>query len=148
MSLALLRNLPASYLTPMHNAKRILLVEDDLDDQFLFNEALSRLHPSVRYEIAHDGAEALKMLEESQEYDYIFLDLNMPKMNGFECLLKIKNNPATSNIPVIIISTSNRPVDIQRCKELGAAGYFTKPPSFDELFNSLSNIVSKGSLGF
>ncbi|MCW3091425.1 MAG: response regulator [Ferruginibacter sp.] len=70
----------------MNTAKRILLVDDDPDDQYLFSDAVNQIHPKIYCEIANNGAEALTILDKTPPFDLIFMDLNMPKMNGFECL--------------------------------------------------------------
>ena len=127
----------------MQTAKRVLLVEDDIDDQELFSEALARIHPTVCCDIANNGAEALEMIENPPAFDIVFMDLNMPKMNGIECLKHLKVHPVYKHVPVIIISTSVRVEEMEKCKELGAAKYFPKPASFDVLFNNLRNILAE-----
>ncbi|MEP7106475.1 MAG: response regulator [Ferruginibacter sp.] len=125
---------------------RILLVEDDKDDQALFCEALSCVQPALSCQIANNGVEALDLIRQLPPFDIIFMDLNMPKMNGFECLKYLKDSPLFKHIPVIIISTSSHQFEIERCKQLGAAMYFTKPASFKELFDKLKNVLSKDLL--
>ena len=124
-------------LTP----KKILLVEDDPDDQFLFAEAIRELRPTIIYEIANDALEALQKLENSKSYDLIFLDLNLPKMNGFEFLKILKSNTAYDQIPVIIVSTSSRDADIIKGLHLGAKDFLTKPPTIDQLAKNLAEIL-------
>ena len=126
----------------MRIPKRILLVDDDIDDQHFFCEALGTLHPSVKCEIANDGVEAMQMLEHPPLYDLIFLDLNMPRMGGFECLKRLKSDDHFKEIPVVVISTSNRKHDIEKSLELGAATYVNKPPTYDELFEKLKVIFT------
>lgn len=121
-----------------------MLVEDDEDDQYLFCEALFEFHPHIQCQIANNGAEALELVKQEPPFDMIFLDLNMPKVDGFECLRRLKANPAHQEIPVVIVSTSRRQVDIENCKELGAAMFVSKPTSFDELFNKMLNILNAG----
>src|SRR5688572_28451127 len=70
----------------MQPRKRIMLVEDDEDDQYLFCESLMELHPEIECQIAQNGAEALELVKQLPPFDMIFLDLNMPKVDGFECL--------------------------------------------------------------
>ena len=124
-------------LTP----KKILLVEDDPDDQFLFAEAIRELRPTIIYEIANDALEALQKLENSKSYDLIFLDLNLPKMNGFEFLKILKSNTAYDQIPVIIVSTSSRDAYIIKGLHLGAKDFLTKPPTIDQLAKNLAEIL-------
>jgi CheY-like chemotaxis protein len=126
----------------MRMPERILLVDDDVDDQHFFCEALGTLHPAITCEIANDGVEAMEMLEHPPLYDLIFLDLNMPRMDGFEFLNRVKTNDRFRNIPVVVISTSNRPSDIEKSMSLGAATYVNKPPTYDQLFHKLKNIFS------
>src|SRR5690242_9174771 len=87
----------------------ILLVDDDRDDQDIFREALSLAKPGCQLMVAEEGEEGLRVLEDgSFRPDYIFLDVNMPKMNGREFLIAVKANPAYSKIPVVMYSTSNQ----------------------------------------
>lgn len=122
---------------------RILLVEDDIDDQYFFREALSLLSPALSCQIAENGVEALKLLKELPRFDIIFMDINMPKMNGIECLQVLKSNDSYKNIPVVILSTSSDQAYIERCKILGATYYFTKPIIPFELIKKLQDIFKK-----
>src|SRR5688500_12821680 len=117
--------------------KRILLVEDDQDDRFFFCEALSEFHPGIDCTIAMNGAEALDLVGSLPAFDVIFLDLNMPKIDGFECLLRLKAHPTHKRVPVVVISTSRREEDMQKSEQLGASLYVSKPPPFEELFRKL-----------
>ena len=126
----------------MQTAKRVLLVEDDADDQMFFVEALKSIHPLIKCDIAHNGEEALKMVS-SSPYDFIFMDLNMPVMDGCTCLDKLKAGKY-KKIPVIILTTSRNPKDIERCKNLGALMYCIKPDSYDALFKELKIILTEG----
>ena len=128
----------------MQTAQRILLVEDDKDDQQFFCEALSDIHPTIFCQVASNGLEALSLLSVHPPFDMIFLDLNMPKIDGFECLKVMKSHILYRNIPVIILSTSDRQEDIARCKALGATNFFTKPTSYTCLFEKLKNILATG----
>lgn len=127
----------------MQSRKRIMLVEDDEDDQYLFCESLMEFHPEIECQIAQNGAEALELVKQLPPFDMIFLDLNMPKVDGFECLKRLKENPAHKNIPVVIVSTSRRPEDITRCKQLGASMFVSKPASFQQLFAQMMDILRK-----
>ncbi|MES2893925.1 MAG: response regulator [Bacteroidota bacterium] len=126
----------------MQTAKRVMLVEDDEDDQYLFCESLLELHPQIQCQIANNGAEALELVKQEPPFDLIFLDLNMPKVDGFECLKRLKANPLYQDIPVVIVSTSRRDADVEKCKELGAAMFVSKPASFAELFNKMLEILN------
>ncbi|TWW01121.1 response regulator [Chitinophaga pinensis] len=124
--------------------KVILLVDDDLDDQELFGEAMSIVDSDATCYFASDGEEGLRMLEnESLECDLIFLDLNMPKMNGKQFLAEIKKKNAYRDIPVVIFSTSLREKDGIETAEMGAAHFLTKPSSFGELCKQLELVLAK-----
>jgi CheY-like chemotaxis protein len=127
----------------MQTAKRVLLVEDDIDDQTFFIHTLERVHPAIECTIAVNGLDALDKISLQPSYDIIFLDLNMPLMDGYEFLKEIKAG-GHKNIPVIVLSTSNDTSDIERCKKLGAAMYCRKKNSLDDLFEELKSILSIG----
>jgi CheY-like chemotaxis protein len=125
--------------------RSILLVDDDDDDRTLFKEAITVLDKSIQCWIAVDGQHAIDMLmyELVVVPDVIFLDLNMPKMNGLEFLKMIKGNRNFKKIPVIIYTTSSNPEDIRKTRELGATDYVTKPSDFDDLYQKLIAVLNK-----
>lgn len=100
----------------------ILLVDDDLDDVDLFREALNEVDSLVNFHSAKNGLEALELLHSTQIItpDLIFLDINMPAMNGWRCLAELKNTPLLKQIPVVMYSTSATKMDEQRASGLGA----------------------------
>lgn len=120
------------------------IVDDDPDDQELFIEALQGIDKTCKCITAFDGEEALQKLFKGIQHlpDFIFLDLNMPRMNGKQFLTAIKNNKEVRHIPVIIYSTSSEKNDILETTRLGASFFLQKPNRFDELSNALSNIIS------
>lgn len=103
--------------------KKIFLIEDDLVLQNVLKRKLELEGFSVR--VAPDGEKALEALAEFQP-DLILLDILMPKMDGIECLEKIKTNEKTRSTPVIIISNSGQPVEIEHLKNLGITDYLIK----------------------
>jgi CheY-like chemotaxis protein len=124
--------------------KVILMVDDDMDDQELFGEAMSIVDSAAICHFASDGEEGLRMLENgSLQCDLIFLDLNMPKMNGKQFLAEIKKHNAYRDIPVIIFTTSLREKDGIETAEMGAAHFLTKPSSFGELCKQLENVLTR-----
>jgi CheY-like chemotaxis protein len=124
--------------------KVILLVDDDIDDQELFGEAMSIVDNSATCHFASDGEEGLRMLANNDLVcDLIFLDLNMPKMNGKQFLAEIKQHHIYSKIPVVIFTTSLREKDGIETAELGAAHFLTKPSSFGELCKQLEKVLNK-----
>ena len=122
-----------------------LLVDDDLDDQEVFKEALDEISPSIILRTALNGEDALAILE-NELYplpDYIFLDLNMPRMNGHQCLSLIKNNERLKNLRVIIYTTSYREKDKNTAELLGASNFFTKPTSITELKKTIESLMTE-----
>jgi CheY-like chemotaxis protein len=116
------------------------LIDDDCDDQEIFSLALEKVAPAYTFMSANSGFEALKKLSDENipVPDYIFLDLNMPRMNGKECLKEIKKLDHLIHIPVIIYSTSSMKNDIAEALKLGASGFITKPFCMADLIDELS----------
>lgn len=126
----------------MQNLKPILLVEDDLVDAMTFKRALQDLE--IKNEIVHtlNGEEALKYLrtEQNEEPCFIFLDLNMPKMNGIDFLKIAKFDEALKKIPVIVLTTSDNEKDIMESFELGIAGYMLKPADYKAFVDAIRTV--------
>src|SRR6266700_1516457 len=101
----------------------------------IFASNLGQTDKSIRCLTASRGEEALNKLKAGlkQLPDYIFLDLNMPRMSGIECLAEIKKINILQHIPVIVYSTSSAQKDVEETKKLGADYFITKPPNFREL---------------
>ena len=120
----------------------ILLVDDDEDDQDIFREAVSIVRPDCEVRLAMDGEHGLNKLSEASELpDYIFLDVNMPKMDGKEFLQQVKSNPLYRNVPVIIYSTSNHTSEMGKYFKMGASNFITKPSEFNLLVTYLRAIL-------
>jgi len=127
-------------------AKKVFFIaDDDPDDRELFIEALRTIDPDCDCITATDGEDALYKLSNGLEQlpDFIFLDLNMPRVNGRECLAIIKKIGKFDQIPVIIYSTSAEEKDIEQTTKSGAAYFLQKPNRFEDLSKALSNIISK-----
>ncbi len=123
---------------------RILLIDDDDDDQLIFRDALKETLFSCECLVADNGLEALAMLDgEKKLPDMIFLDLNMPLMNGVEFLKRIKQHAVYKLIPVIIFSTSNSPDDREKLPKLGANRIITKSADFSQLKEKLGEIFGE-----
>jgi CheY-like chemotaxis protein len=120
-----------------------LLVDDDEDDREIFCLALAEADPTVKCIQAKDGREALNLLKDKSFVpDYIFLDLNMPLVNGKECLTEIRKQPHLNRVQVIIFSTSSSDRDIQETKQLGASAFIKKPPLLSTLAKNLSQVFN------
>lgn len=129
--------------TESSKIKFILLADDDDDDTMLFLEAAEKLSSKIKVSIASDGQLLLSSLESSSKPDIIFLDLNMPKKSGLECLKSIRSNPKYDNIPVIIYSTSQNKKDIDTCYKEGANYYVVKPYDFDDIVFILKKLFEQ-----
>lgn len=115
--------------------KHIFLADDDKDDCLFFSDAVEELQLPVHLTTVHDGEQLMCRLSQMDTHlpHALFLDLNMPRKNGYACLTEIKTNEALSTIPIIIISTS---YDEQMADDLyqnGAHYYIRKPADFGEL---------------
>lgn len=111
--------------------KNIFLVENDEDDQLFFIEAIKDIDKSVRIHIAKNGREAIDQLNNIHPLpDIIFMDINMPLMNGFECLTLLKKDLRLKTIPVVILTTSNNPAEAELARVLGAIFFLSKPCIF------------------
>ncbi|OQP67415.1 hypothetical protein A3860_03440 [Niastella vici] len=128
----------------MDKSKTLFIIDDDEDDQLFINEAMKDLNIPFECFYANNGEVALKQLKDEiiPLPDFIFLDLNMPKLNGKECLIEIKKLPKYSGVPLIIYTTSSNQKDKQEIMQLGAHYFLTKPTRISELCNCLLNVFS------
>ncbi len=113
----------------------VYLADDDADDRFLFEQALMEVKKNVKITMLNNGEQLMKCLDEKETHhpNVIFLDLNMPLMNGIECLDEIKKDKNLKNIPVIIFSTSTLNETINQVYIKGANYYMCKPDNFGKL---------------
>src|SRR5438067_570012 len=112
--------------------KSIFLAEDDDDDLSIFQDALNDVKDPCELTVTNDGVELLNHLDEvvpPPPY-VIFLDLNMPRKNGFDSLIEIRQSSKLKDIPVVILSTSCNSDTIDRTFSLGANYYICKPTSY------------------
>jgi CheY-like chemotaxis protein len=137
----------------MQRIINILLVEDDLLDQMEVKRTLERKSIVHRLKIAKNGEEAINMLQEpasdlfTGKPDIILVDLNMPKMNGFEFLEWIKSNENLKDIKVFVLTTSDEKEDKIKALGLGISGFITKPlklesPSSIDAFNLMIDLMN------
>ena len=122
-------------------AKHIFLADDDDDDRLLFEDAFDELNLPVRITMVKDGEQLMNYLSTVSGAlpDALFLDLNMPRKNGFTCLKEIKSNQRLSVIPVIIFSTSYEKGVADRLYDQGAHYYIRKPADFGDLKRAISS---------
>lgn len=121
-----------------------LLVDDDVDDVLLFEEVLKEVDKNIRLSSSSNGIEALEFLEKNSNNlpRLIFLDLNMPRMDGKECLKSIKQDARFSHLPVIMYTTSSQSRDIEETMILGAVCFITKPSNVNDLRSIIGTITS------
>ena len=121
---------------------RVLYIDDDADDCDLVKEAIAEIDPSIEVLAFTDPLNALTFLERSNPLpDYIFLDINMPRMSGGECLMRIKQQQRLSGIPVVMCSTSFRTSEMKQYFHFGAYDFIVKPPSMNKLVEAFSSIL-------
>ncbi|MFD3971659.1 response regulator [Streptomyces cyaneofuscatus] len=120
----------------------VLLVEDDPADALLIEEALVDRGMARTIDQVTDGVAALQYLRDParQRPDLIVLDLNMPRMNGRELLAVLKEDDALSNIPVVVLTTSAAPDDVEDAYRRHANAYVTKPVNLDAFIKSVQEI--------
>lgn len=128
---------------PGSTIKKILLAEDDEDDFHLFGEAVGEFDKMIQLIWVKDGEELMKRLtrDKAELPDVIFLDINMPRKNGFECLTAIRQDEALKHLPVIIFSTSNDKALITWMYNAGANLYLCKPTDFRSLKRSIQKAI-------
>jgi CheY-like chemotaxis protein len=121
------------------NKKLILLIDDDEEDRELFQEAITDIDPSIKCLTANDGEDALSILTETLSIvpDLIFVDINMPKMDGKKFLQHAKTTFELKEVPIIMYSTSKYESHSNEFKLMGAEGFIVKPYSYAELIDAL-----------
>jgi len=116
----------------MQAQKKILVADDDADDLFLLQRAFEKANIRVSMTCVRDGDEAIEFLqaataEGSSMPELFFLDLKMPRMDGFEVLEWVRGQPGLKRLPILVLSSSDEPEDINRAYDLGANSYLVKP---------------------
>jgi len=123
----------------------ILIIDDDPDDQGLFREAIQAVDPSIICQYASDGEQALqKLVAQDLMPDFIFLDVNMPIMDGREFIIQLKSRSRLKDVPVFVFSTTSNDKENTQFRNLGARDFIIKPHKFQTLVYEVGAIV-KGS---
>lgn len=121
---------------------RICLIDDDPDHILLITHAIRRADKHADVHTVDDGARALTYLKETATLpDLVLLDINMPGLSGLDVLQTIKQQPSLRRIPVVMLTSSDLPSDVERAYELGASGYITKPLHQHDLQAVLGNAL-------
>jgi len=127
----------------MSTAKNIFLSDDDIDDRLFFKSAFEEVCCGHSLSLFENNTHLLEQLnqEDTSLPDIVFIDLNMPMINGLECLRLIREIPRLKNLPVIVYSTIRSEVFIEEVRTLGAAHFIKKPYDFYELVNLIKYVV-------
>lgn len=124
----------------------ILLVDDNPDDIMIAKRAFTKVQVHNKIYVTHDGEEAIQFLRKEGPYKdvptagLVILDLNMPKVSGFEVLETIKGDENLKSIPIIVLTSSSRPEDIERAYELGCNSFIVKPINFEDFIEAVMEI--------
>jgi len=116
------------------DGSRVLLVEDNADDEALTVRALRKLDPACIVDVARDGQQAVDYLaaEGVPRPDLILLDLKLPKLNGIEVLRFARSNGTMKTVPTVMLTSSDEPSDLMGSYEAGASGFVRKPVGYEE----------------
>lgn len=124
------------------NAKRIVLTDDDEDDRDFFQFAIKSISSDIELITLTGGDDLMSYIGNHRDKaDLIFLDINMPRINGFECLRKIREKYSYSELPVVMYTTSDSELDLANASKDGANLYVRKPNDMDGLKNVLRKVL-------
>ena len=134
---------------PQYAPLKILLADDDKDDRYFFMKVLQEISNETDFNTVDDGEKLMDYLTKNLENlpDILFLDLNMPRKNGFECLLEIKLNPKLNQLPVIIFSTSYEQEVVNLLYKNGAKYFIRKPSEYLQFKKIVQQTITLISLG-
>jgi CheY-like chemotaxis protein len=120
--------------------KSILLIEDNKDDQYFFTKAIHDIESASLYHVANNGQEAICKLKSADRLpDIIFTDINMPLMDGIECLSQIKKMPAVKHIPLVVLSTDTS--RINTLEQMGVRVFIEKPSDLSILKKLIEHVL-------
>ena len=131
-----------------NNFLDVIIADDDQDDKELFQEAIAIITDRIKVTTVGDGMQLMQKLKSSYQPDLIFLDLNMPCLNGFECLDQIRTIADLKDIPIIIYSTTANHDQIEKTYNQGATFYIQKPSTFIDIKIMLQKIFNLSSNRF
>lgn len=141
-------------LVKSKNLTRLIYVEDNSDDAYIFQLVLKKIFPACEIIWLRDGQELFDYLNSKNEFNerkkesavhLIIMDINMPKIGGLDALQTIRHsqNSELQKVPIIMISTSAKQEDIEKCQELGTVSYIVKPHFYNELITVLTDVMQK-----
>jgi CheY-like chemotaxis protein len=123
---------------------RLLVVEDNEDDTFLLTRQLARAQIDDCVTVIGNGMEALTFLKETSPLPLaVFLDLSLPGMSGLDVLREMKKESALKDVPVVVMTGSIKPADMEECARLGATAYLTKPIGLSTFIKTVTDLFPK-----
>lgn len=122
----------------------LLLADDDMDDCDFFKDAIAEISDALKLTILNNGVELMSFLvnDPPPQPNMIFLDLNMPKKSGLECIAEIKASASLAHIPIIIYSTSMDHLVIDTLYKMGANYYIQKPAEFASIKSVIKKVIA------
>ncbi len=132
---------------PAHNLTRMLVVEDNEHDSFLLTRQIARAHLNDCVTVVGNGTEALNLLMRLPTPPLaIFLDLKLPGLSGIEVLERLKQEPRFRSIPVIVMTGSDNPKDVEECGRLGVTAYLSKPISLATFIKTVAHLFPQAPM--
>jgi CheY-like chemotaxis protein len=125
--------------------KHFLIADDDADDRYLFQNAITEMNQEISLTLASDCDELLTLLDKFPAPDAILLDINMHPKSGKVCLKEVRSRPELDDVPVVMLTTSSDESDINDCLSNGATDYFVKPNTYQELQGLIKTLCNMGS---
>ena len=121
----------------------VFLIDDDFDDQEFFSLALKKMDENNECVFAKDGVYAMDMIRKNEDFqpDYVFIDYNMPRMNGLELLVEMRKIDRFADTPIYMYSTTDNPTTMEESKRLGATGFIVKPSGLQVLVEILKMTI-------
>jgi CheY-like chemotaxis protein len=127
----------------MNTPMRILIIEDNTDDAALLHRQLKKAQLNKHIKTLSDGGEALSYITDerfaTEDLAAIFLDLHLPKVTGLQLLETIRSEERLMSVPVIVMTSSNSPEELERCRELGVACFVSKPLTFSSFAKAFAD---------
>jgi two-component system response regulator len=127
----------------MNTERRILIIEDNPDDEELLMRELRKAGLQRHIRTIHDGKKALEFLNdentECEDLAAVFLDLKLPRLHGLRILEAIRRDERLQNLPVIVMTSSNLPEELEKCRELGVSCYVQKPLTFSSFAKAFAD---------
>jgi two-component system, response regulator len=127
----------------MKSPRQILMIEDNNDDEALLLRQLKKAKLERHIRVIHDGGKALEYLMDERfqcdDLAAIFLDLRLPSIDGLRILEAIKSEGRLQNVPVVVMTSSNSPEELEKCRELGVSSYINKPVTFSSFAKAFAD---------